>query len=129
VDGQPRSAPAAGGSTGGGTRATQAGEPDTWQLTVPQTAGPAYLEFASFVKPANALLPRMLEEEADCQPMRKAKLPLGSHSSPARMMNILEAEGRGRPQPGSLLSTKRLVVILVDDHQPEVATGLRDENP
>jgi hypothetical protein len=34
------------------------------------------------------------------------------------MMNILEAEGRGRPQPGSLLSTTRLVVILVDDHRP-----------
>jgi hypothetical protein len=32
------------------------------------------------------------------------------------MMNILEAEGRGKPQPGSLLSTMRLVVILVDDH-------------
>jgi hypothetical protein len=45
------------------------------------------------------------------------------------MMNILEAEGRGRPQPGSLLSTTRLVVILVDDHRPEVATGLCDENP
>jgi hypothetical protein len=27
---------------------------------------------------------------------------------PARMMNILEAEGRGRPQPGSLFSTTRL---------------------
>jgi hypothetical protein len=45
------------------------------------------------------------------------------------MINILEAEGRGRLQPGSLLSTTRLVVILVDDHRPEVATGLRDENP
>jgi hypothetical protein len=34
-----------------------------------------------------------------------------------------------RLQPGSLLSTTRLVVILVDDDRPEVATGLRDENP
>jgi hypothetical protein len=121
--------PAAGGSAGGGTRATQAGEPDTRQLTAPQTAGPAHPEFASSTWSANALLPRMLEEEADRQPMRKAKLPLGSPSSPARMMNILEAEGRGRPQPGSLLSTTRLVVILVDDHRPEVAIGLCDENP
>jgi hypothetical protein len=129
VDRQPRSAPAARGSAGGGTRATQAGEPDTWQLTAPQTAGLAYPEFASPAKPANALLPRMLEEEADRQPTRKAKLPLGSPSSPARMMNILETEGRGRPQPGSLFSTTRLVVILEDDHRPEVATGLRDENP
>jgi hypothetical protein len=86
-------------------------------------------EFASSARLANALLPRMLEEEAGHQPTRKAKLPLGSPSSLARKMNILEAEGRGRPQPDSLLSTTRLVVIIVDDHQPEVATGLRDENP
>jgi hypothetical protein len=99
------------------------------QLTAPQTAGPAYLGFIPFAKPANALLPRMLEEEADRQPARKGKLPLGSPSSLARMMNILEAKGRGRSQPDSLLSTTRLVVILMDDHQPEVATGLRDENP
>jgi hypothetical protein len=45
------------------------------------------------------------------------------------MMNILEAEGRGRPQPDSLLYTTRRVVILVDDHRPEVAAGLHDENP
>jgi hypothetical protein len=45
------------------------------------------------------------------------------------MMNILEAEGRGRPQPGSLLSTTRLVVILVDDHWRETSAGLHDENP
>jgi hypothetical protein len=65
------------------------------QLTAPQTAGPVYPEFASSAKPANALLPQMLEEEADRQPTRKAKLPLGSPSSPVRMMNILEAKGRG----------------------------------
>jgi hypothetical protein len=70
-------------------------EPDTRQLTVPQTASPAYPEFASSARLASALLPQMLEEEADRQPTRKAKLPLGSPSSPARMMNILEAEGRG----------------------------------
>jgi hypothetical protein len=44
------------------------------------------------------------------------------------MMNILEDEGRGRPQPGSLLSTTRLVVILLDDHWWEIAVGLHDEN-
>jgi hypothetical protein len=48
--------------------------------------------------------------------MRKAGPKFGSPSTPVRMMNILEAEGRGRPQPGSLLSTIRLVVILLDDH-------------
>jgi hypothetical protein len=60
-----------------------------------QSAGPAYPKFASFVRLANALLPRMLEEEAGRQPMRKAGPQLGSPSSPARMMNILEAKGRG----------------------------------
>jgi hypothetical protein len=70
----------------------------------------------------------MLEEEAGRQPMRKAGPQLGSPSTPARMMNILEAEGRGRPQPGSLLSTTRLVVILLDDHWWEIAAGLHDEN-
>jgi hypothetical protein len=61
--------------------------------------------------------------------MRKAGPQLGSPSTLAGMMNILEAEGRGRPQPGSLLSTTRLVVILVDDHWWETAAGLHDENP
>jgi hypothetical protein len=60
-----------------------------------QSAGPAYPRIASFARLANALLPRMLEEETGHQPMRKAGPQLGSPSSPARMMNILEAEGRG----------------------------------
>jgi hypothetical protein len=66
---------------------------DGWRCL--QSAGPAYPKFASFARLANALLPRMLEEEAGRQPMRKAEPQLGSPSSPARMMNILEAEGRG----------------------------------
>jgi hypothetical protein len=37
----------------------------------------------------------MLEEEAGHQPMRKAGPQLGLPSSPAQMMNILEAEGKG----------------------------------
>jgi hypothetical protein len=93
VDGQPRPVQAAGGSAGGGTKATQAEEPNTRQLTAPQTSSPAYPEFASS-RLANALLPRMLEEEAGRQPTRKAEPRLGSPSSPARMMNILEVEGR-----------------------------------
>jgi hypothetical protein len=52
-------------------------------------------QFASSVRLVNALLPRMLEEEAGRQPMRKAGPQLGSPSSPARMMNILEGEGKG----------------------------------
>jgi hypothetical protein len=94
VDGQPCPAQVAGGSTGGGTKATQVEEPDTRQLMAPQTVGPTYPEFASFARLANAVLPQMLEEEAGHQPTWKAEPRLGSPSSPARMMNILEAEGR-----------------------------------
>jgi hypothetical protein len=97
-----------------------------WHL---QSASPAYPKFASSARLVNALLPRMLEEEAGRQPMRKVGPQLGSPSSPARMMNILEAEGRGRPQPGSLFSTTTLVVIPLDDHWREIAAGLHDENP
>jgi hypothetical protein len=64
----------------------------------------------------NILLLRMLEEEAGHQPMRRAGPRLGSPSTLARMMNILEAVGGGRLQPGLLLPTTRLVVILLDDH-------------
>jgi hypothetical protein len=60
-----------------------------------QSALPAYPKFASSARLVNTPLPRMLEEEAGRQPMRKAGPQLGSPSSPARMMNILEAEGRG----------------------------------
>jgi hypothetical protein len=37
-----------------------------------QSAGPKYPKFASFARLADALLPRMLEEEAGHQPMWKA---------------------------------------------------------
>jgi hypothetical protein len=37
----------------------------------------------------------MLEEEAGHQLMQEAEPQLGSLSTPARLMNILEAEGRG----------------------------------
>jgi hypothetical protein len=50
-------------------------------------------QFASFARLVKALLPRMLEEEAGHQPMRKAGPQLGLPSPPARMMNILQAEG------------------------------------
>jgi hypothetical protein len=52
-------------------------------------------QFASSARLVNALLPRMLEEEVGRQPMRKAGPQLGLPSPLARMMNILEAEGRG----------------------------------
>jgi hypothetical protein len=86
-------------------------------------------QFASSVRLVDALLPQMLEEEAGRQPMRRAGHRLGSPSSPAQMMNIFEAEGRGRPQPGSLFPTTRLTVIILGDRRRGTAVGLHDENP
>jgi hypothetical protein len=80
VDGQPRSAPAIGGGTRSSARAAQAREPDTRQLPAPRMV--------------NALLSRSLREGAGRCP-RGGGPRLGAPSSPARMMNILEAEGRG----------------------------------
>jgi hypothetical protein len=80
ADGQPRSAPAVGGGTGSSAMAAQAGEPETRQLTAPLAA--------------NALLPRSLREGAGRCPCGGGPR-LGAPSTPARMMNILEAEGRG----------------------------------
>jgi hypothetical protein len=71
----------------------------------------------------------MLEEEAGHQPTWRAGPRLGSPSALARVMNILEAEGGGKPQPGLLLPTTRLVVILLDGHWRGTAAGLHDENP
>jgi hypothetical protein len=79
ADRQPRPPPAVGGGTGRSARAAQAGEPDTRQLKAPRAA--------------NALLPRSLREGAGRCP-RGDGPRLGAPSSPARMMNILEAEGR-----------------------------------
>jgi hypothetical protein len=63
------------------------------------------------------------------QPMRGAGPQLGLPSPPARMMDILEAEGRGRPQPGSLFSTTRMTVIILGDRRWGTAARTHDENP
>jgi hypothetical protein len=70
-------------------------------------------QLASSVRLVNALLPRMLEEEASRQPMRKAEPQLGLPSSPARMMNILEAEGKGEATARLALSHHK-----ADGHHP-----------
>jgi hypothetical protein len=98
VDGQPRSAPAVGGSTGSSARAAHAEEPNTRRLTAPRTT--------------NTLLPRTLREEAGRCP-REGGTQLGSPWPPARMMNILEAEGKGE-------ATARLALPhhKAGDHHP-----------
>jgi hypothetical protein len=102
ADGQPRSAPAVGGGTGSSARAAQAGEPDMRQLPAPRTA--------------DALLPRSLREGAGRCP-HGGRPRLGAPSSSARTMNVLEAEDRGRPRPGSLFPTTRPAVIIPGDRR------------
>jgi hypothetical protein len=58
----------------------------------------------------------MLKEEAAYRPMREEEPWLSSPSATARMMKILKAEAGQRPQPGLLLPTTKLVVIILDDH-------------
>jgi hypothetical protein len=69
-------------------------EPGTRQLTALATGQPRVVEVCLLRKAGEHLLPRMLEEEAGHRPMRKVGPRLGSPPTPARMMNILEAEGR-----------------------------------
>jgi hypothetical protein len=95
VDGQPRPDQAVGGSAGGGTKAIQAEEPDTRQLTAPAADRPRIAKVRLLRKASERPSPRMMEEEAGRQPLRRAGPQLGSPSSLARMMNILEAEDRG----------------------------------
>jgi hypothetical protein len=114
VDGQSRFAPAVGGGTGSSARVAQAGEHDTRQLLAPRVA--------------STLLPRSLREGAGRCP-RGGGSRLGAPSSPARMMNILEAKGRGRLRPGSLFPTTRPTIIILGDRRRGTAAGLHDENP
>jgi hypothetical protein len=65
--------------------------------------------------------PRSLREGAGrCS--RGDRPQLGALPSPARMLNILEAEG-------GLLPTIKLVVTVLGDHWQGDAAGLPDENP
>jgi hypothetical protein len=38
-------------------------------------------------------------------------------------MNVIEAEDRGRPRPGSLFPTTRPAVIILGDHRQGTAAG------
>jgi hypothetical protein len=108
---------AVGGSVGGGTEAIQTKEPDTRQLTAP-AARPAPCS-RSWPPSRGSWTSFSLE----CWRKKGATSPCGrqGHNSPRSpplqgWWTSLKLRAGGRPQPGSLLSTTRLVVILVDDH-------------
>jgi hypothetical protein len=94
VDGQPCPDQTAGGSVGGGDRAIQAKSQARGSCQRLHLAGREAELHLLHVAGEPLSSPRMLEEEAGYWPMREAEPGLGSPSAPARMMNILEAEGR-----------------------------------
>jgi hypothetical protein len=71
----------------------------------------------------------MLKERVIHEPVREVELRLSPPSAPARMMNILEAEGGVEAAAGSLLPTIELEVTVLGDHRRGDAAGLPDENP
>jgi hypothetical protein len=71
----------------------------------------------------------MLKERVTHEPVREVELRLSSPSAPARMMKILEAEGRAEAAARLDLPTIKLVVTILGDHRQGDATGLPDENP
>jgi hypothetical protein len=61
--------------------------------------------------------------------MREVEPRLSSPSATARMMDILEAEGRAEAAARLASPTTRPTVIILGDRRRGTATGLRDENP
>jgi hypothetical protein len=63
------------------------------------------------------------------RPVREVEPRLASLSAPARMMNILEAEGGAGAAARLLLPIQGLVVTVLGGHRRGDAAGPRDENP
>jgi hypothetical protein len=92
---------------GGGT-GSQAGEPDAMRLTTPTVDQPRVIEVQPARRAGERPLPRTPKERPTHEPVREVELRLSPASTPARMMNILEAEGGTKiaarlasPHPGA----------------------------
>jgi hypothetical protein len=79
-------------AAGGGTE-SQAGEPNALKLTTPTIDQSRNVEVRPSRRASERPLPRMLKERLTHEPAREVELRLSPTSAPARMMNILEAEG------------------------------------
>jgi hypothetical protein len=93
--------------TGGGT-GSQADEPDALRLTTPAVDQPRVVEVWPAHRVSERPLPRTPKERPTHEPAREVELRLSPASTPARMMNILEAEGGTKiaarlasPHPGA----------------------------
>jgi hypothetical protein len=79
---------AAGGGTG-----SQAGEPNALELATPAVDRPRVVEICPARRASERPLPWMMKGRLTHEPAREVELRLSPASAPARMMNILEAEG------------------------------------
>jgi hypothetical protein len=89
----PQCAQTAGGSVGGGIRAIQPQRASHAATDSLQSAGPVWPRSAPPAGLVNTLPLQMLEEEVGHRPIRGVGPRLNPPSTPARMMNILDAEG------------------------------------
>jgi hypothetical protein len=94
--------PAAGGT------GSQADEPDALRLTTPAADQPRVVEVRPVRRASERPLPQTPKERPTHEPAREVELRLSPASTPARMMNILEAEGGTKiaarlasPHPGA----------------------------
>jgi hypothetical protein len=71
----------------------------------------------------------MLKERLTHEPAREVELRLSPASAPARMMNILEAEGGTKIAARLASPHQELVVTVLGDHRRGDGAGLTDENP
>jgi hypothetical protein len=92
---------------GGGT-GSQADEPDALRLTTPAVDQPRVVEVRPARRDSERPLPRTPKERPTHGPAREVELRLSPASTPARMMNILEAKGGTKiaarlasPHPGA----------------------------
>jgi hypothetical protein len=79
-------------TVGGGT-GSQAGEPNVLGLATPVVNRPHVVEVRPARRASERPLPWMLKGRPTHEPAREVELRLSPASAPARMMNILEAEG------------------------------------
>jgi hypothetical protein len=118
TNGSPSPAPAAATTTpapGGRTAATMASgrtplpaSLHALKLTTPAVDQPRVVEVRPSHRASERPLPRTLKERLTHEPAREVELRLSPASAPARMMNILEAEGGTKiaarlasPHPGA----------------------------
>jgi hypothetical protein len=77
----------------GGAAGTQADDSDTLEVTTPAVDQPHAVQVRAARRASERLLPRTPRERVTRRPAREVERQLSPVPTPARMMNILEAEG------------------------------------